>query len=184
MLGFVDVHLSRLLAAASTATSFVLAAASTVIKGYSANYQTRIPVGRAKTAHIVVSGTDAADETLSIRVFGAYRLRDAAGSLTDERLIQYLGLIEATLGTLAGPAAGVAVGASELIADGLVWTPSAFMTACETAYNEGTGTAYSGTSNDAGMLILPCLCRCDELIFDFDMTGAASGNVHVMLQPV
>lgn len=131
---------------------------------------------------IIPFGTSADNQTFSINVYGASDTREG-GSITDSLVV-----IAATLGQAPG-IAGTMVNASQLFAKSLTVTVSGDATT-----PVGTGTAikaaygHANTTTSAfnpGAALATAIARafiphcgvCNNLYLDFDMTGAASGNV-------
>ena len=107
--------------------------------------------------NLIPFGTDAADETFDMRLWGWSKVADTALWIP-----QLLVELNVTLGSVDG----TAIGASHLLADTIVIA-------------KGDADAPEiNPENDLPGSILVHLRGCDMFEFDFDLTGAAAANAY------
>lgn len=127
-----------------------------------------------------VFGTGADNSTLSVRVWAYSPSGSSSGYVT------CVGEIAATLGTLFG-SSSTAISSTNRIADGVTFALSSTSSSPTGPWTEiysslaAEAATYSPANNTSAYIVLPELGSATYLIFDFDMTGATSGNVAVEL---
>lgn len=82
----------------------------------------------------------------------------------------------ATLGATAGVASAGGILTTDLACDTLTVTMDAFGTAVVTAFGGNAASVYSPGGGGQAWLFLPELGNASDIIIEYDMTGATSGN--------
>lgn len=135
-----------------------------------------INMGDARGFLLEVVGTASNNQTLDVDVFGVLRAAGNYDDLPTDYEAFHWGTINATLGNNSCSGSLLtAGGTSYRYADTLVWTPSAFCTAWETAYGLGTTAAYSPADNTIGYLIVPNL-PAQGVLLNITLGTATGGN--------
>lgn len=131
-------------------------------------------------AKIRAFGVGADNATFDYRVWAYTPSAGSNGYLT------LIGAASNTLGTLFG-SSNTAIPATNRIADTVTFDLSAASTTPTGPWSDIYSAlacdvgVYSPANNTSALVILPDLGSATHLIFDFDMTGATSGNVAVEL---
>lgn len=120
-------------------------------------------------------GTGSATQTFDYKVWLVSTTVGTAGT-NEDYCLHLLSSGTATLGTSTGVGT-VGFTSSDLIADTLTTTTAAFGTASIAAFGGVEPRVYSPGSNGHAVLFIPETCNAYGLVFEFDMTGASSGNV-------
>lgn len=175
-----------------TTTAFTIAAgglykASSLPNGVAA-------IGDGLVTILAFSGDRAAganNRNYTARVWGVHRLYKDEGSLGDEYLLFYAGLVAVTLGNIAPVASGgLALTGTERMADTLTFTPATDATSpkgpftiAETGLAEGVNEAYNPADDTPAYLILPSLMRATGIYIDFDCDagGSAVDNANAFI---
>lgn len=133
-------------------------------------------------------GAGSDNQTFDYKIYGVEIVSntDAAGTYSPSttQLYEYrsLGGGTATLGTKTGVAGGV-VSDTELVADTLTWTATAYGTFVFEAFAGADADAQVFSPADNTIASLVCLDLGDfyGIVIDFDMTGATSANALIRL---
>lgn len=172
--------LKRILPTGSTSTAFALSADVVKPDADSTNLK-RIPLNGALFAVLAfVAIAGGTDDTLNVRIYAEYEMVDSTGAATGEVMRFLAGSLTCTCGTNTGASGGAAVLSTEKIVDTLVWTPSDWLTAAESALNEGASGVHSPADNTQACLFLPCLGRAHNLLVEFDSTDADTTVMNVL----
>jgi len=133
-------------------------------------------------------GTGAANSTFDYKIYAIERISptNQAGTTVTSQTALYeyrnLGGGTVTLGTKVGVAGGV-IDTTDRVADGLTWTASSYGTFVLEAFGgaDADAVAFSPADNTIASLTALDIGDCYGIVFDFDMTGATSGNVLIRL---
>jgi hypothetical protein len=131
---------------------------------------------RYRGVTITFFGAGSATQTYDYKIWSIRRGLSAPGgvSVDYEKILYCSGT--ATLGTQTGAVSNGGIRTTDLIADTLTVTASAYATKTVSAYGGVAPFVFSPGSNGIARLYVPELGNSSEIIVEFDMTGATSGN--------
>jgi len=157
----------------------------------------RIPIGRSqgqrfRTLSLRPIGKGSDNNAFTLSLYGRRRTsavlgrpgspRGELGSIQSNQdgEVRKLGDLVCTLSTATGVSGGI-VDTTYRFADTLVWTPSTWWAAIESALGV-TGGAYSPANNTPGDFILPDVAGLEDIYIQATMTSATAANVLAELQ--
>lgn len=168
---------TKMLSTNSTASAFTYTAGGRATLGTSVT-TIKMNAG-SRGLRLVAFGEGSDNTTFDYRVWVVRRPRGSTGGTCE---IAYFGGGTATLSTSVGSSTDI-VTSSERFADTLTWTVSTTATTpkgigalVEASNGLGTSWVYSPADNTPAVLSIPDLDGAIEVLIDFDMTGATSGN--------
>jgi hypothetical protein len=131
---------------------------------------------RYRSVMITFFGAGSATQTFDYKVWSIRRGFSSPDGvpLDYEKLLWCSGT--ATLGSTAGAVSSGGIRTTDLIADTLTVTVSAYATKTVAAYGGVAPSVHSPGSNGIARLYIPDLGNSSDIIVEFDMTGATSGN--------
>jgi hypothetical protein len=166
--------LRRALAANSTASAFTAKVPSATKPGgvgifdvFDANLGYAIDTKMPKFINLIPYGSDANDETFSMRLWGWSRVENPGADDHNSWVPILLLQLDVTLGNIAM----ATVAANHFLADTIAVGKGA-------DEESGSGASVISTTNDTPGSILCHLRGVEVIEFDFDMTGAAGGNCY------
>lgn len=169
----------------STASAFTYTAGGRTTLASGSVTTIKLPDG-ARGVRLVPYGEGSDNTTFDYRVWLVRRPAGATGGVAE---IEYYGGGTATLSTAVGSSTDL-VGSSERFADTLTWTvgttattPKGIGALIEASNGLGTSFVYSPADNTPASLTIPDCGGAIEVLIDFDMTGATSGNFLVETGP-
>jgi len=132
---------------------------------------------RFRGVEITFFGSGSATQTFDYKVWGVKRgFPNINGTQVDYELL-LICAGTATLGSTAGAATSGSILTTDLIAHTLsLPTISSYGAAISSAYSAASPMVYSPGSNGMGRLYIPDCGNSSDIIVEFDMTGATSGN--------
>lgn len=137
-------------------------------------------MGDARGFHLEAIGTTTNNQTVDLDIYGVSNWGDDRSELPTDWEVFHWGTLNCTLGSNACSGAALSAG-SYRYADTMVWTPSAFCTAWETAYSLGTTTAYNPADNTIAQLFVPSF-PAHGVIVDVTLGTAVSANAVITRQ--
>ena len=185
---------SKVLATNSTAAAFALTEGFSDITTLRAAGYGIVPLGEFSTQNDANNSTVPSYSGVRLRAFGVgsdnttfdVRVWAYTPSGGTKGYVTLVGAASATLSTLFGTD-GTAIASANRIADTLTFTLASSATSPTGPWSDiysalvANVGIYSPANNTSAFIVLPELGSATYLIFDFDMTGATSGNVAVEL---
>lgn len=169
---------TKVYATNSTSSAFSLSAGRTATRPTSGLLVFGNMLGaRPRYIKAVFFGTGTATTTFDYKVW-AVSVGVGANNTIEDYDLQLLCSGTATLGTTTGVAT-TGITSSDKICDTLTTATATYGAAIVSAFGGVVPSAYSPGSNGEATLFIPECGNAYGLVFEFDMTGATSGNVLV-----